>query len=283
MKSQPSATSGTEIPTVRLPTTDRPFDHRAARFRLLARVSSPLAGYLDLMAELADIQAGVWDNVAAALPMTISRLPESPGWRTTLRSIADRLSPGKAELASLLDRLRRAADDELAAWGGRVLAGDFDHTDTGIVPLVAAALQVHMTSLAARLPREDIGLPQTGSVCPVCGTLPVASLLQTGGAVHGLRYLVCGLCGCEWHRPRILCVHCGSGRDVAYFTIEAGNAAVKAEGCSACWTYLKIMDRNKDPGVDPFADDIASLALDLLMAEGGYRRLGINPLLVPRG
>ncbi|WP_367026237.1 formate dehydrogenase accessory protein FdhE [Methylococcus sp. ANG] len=283
MESNPFAGSGSEIPAVRLPPTDGPFRHRAARFRQLARSRSSLAGYLNLMADLAEIQAGLWDDAAAALPPDISRLPENPGWRATLRSIADRLKPGEPGLASLLDRIRQAADEELATWGGRLLAGDFDRTDAGIAPLVAAALQVHMTSFASRLARERIGPARTGSACPVCDALPVASLLQTGGAVHGLRYLVCSLCGCEWRRPRIQCIDCGSSKDVAYFAIEGLGEAVKAEGCGACRTYVKIMDRDKDAAIDPFADDIASLALDLLMAEEGYRRLGINPLLVPGG
>ncbi|MEW6038605.1 MAG: formate dehydrogenase accessory protein FdhE [Pseudomonadota bacterium] len=283
MESNPFAASGSEIPAVRLPPTDGPFRHRAARFRQLAHSRSSLAGYLNLMADLAEIQASLWEQAAAALPPDISRLPKNPAWRATLRSIADRLKPGEAGLGSLLDRIRQAADEELEAWGGRLMAGDFDHTDAGIAPLVAAALQVHMTSFASRLARERIGPARTGAACPVCGSLPVASLLQTGGAVHGLRYLVCGLCGCEWNRPRILCIHCGSSRDLAYFAVEGLGEAVKAEGCGACKTYLKIMDRGKDAAIDPFADDIASLALDLLMAEEGYQRLGLNPLLVPGG
>jgi FdhE protein len=56
---------------------------------------------------------------------------------------------------------------------------------------------------------------------------------------------------------------------------------VKAEACAACKTYVKIMNREKDPQVDPFADDLATLSLDVLMAEEGYQRLGFNPLLIP--
>ncbi|WP_169602650.1 formate dehydrogenase accessory protein FdhE [Methylococcus geothermalis] len=283
MENNPFAGSGTEIPVVRLPPTDGPFRHRAARFRQWADSRSSLAGYLNLMADLADVQHGLWEMAAATLPRDRSGQPGNPGWRATLRSIVDRLNPGEAGLASLLDRIRRATDEELAAWGGRVLAGDFDRIEAGIAPLVTAALQVHMTSFASRLAREEIGPAQSGTACPVCGSLPVASLLQTGGAVHGLRYLVCGLCGCEWHRPRVQCIDCGSGKDVAYFAIEGLGEAVKAEGCGDCMTYVKIMDRDKDAAIDPFADDIASLALDILMAEEGYRRLGVNPLLLPGG
>ncbi|WP_050738168.1 formate dehydrogenase accessory protein FdhE [Methylococcus capsulatus] len=283
MESNRFTGSSGEIPAVLVPPTDGPFRHRAARFRDLARSRSSLAGYLNLMAGLAEIQAGLWNDAAAALPLDMAGLPENPAWRATLRSIADRLTPGEPGLASLLNKIRQATDQELAIWGNGVLAGDFDHTDAGITPLVAAALQIHMTSFASRLEKEGLGPTRNDATCPVCGSLPVASVRQTGGAVHGLRYLVCGLCGCEWHRLRIQCTHCGSSKEVAYFAIEGGSDAVKAEGCGDCMTYVKIMDRDKDAAVDPFADDIASLAVDLLMAKEGYRRLGFNPLLVPGG
>ncbi|MGK0658023.1 hypothetical protein ACSHWI_16170, partial [Methylococcus sp. S2T] len=77
-------------------------------------------------------------------------------------------------------------------------------------------------------------------------SLPVASVGQTGGAVHGLGYLVCGLCGCEWLRLRIQCTLCGSSKEVAYFAIEGWSDAVKADGCGDCMTYVKILDLDKD-------------------------------------
>ena len=36
----------------------------------------------------------------------------------------------------------------------------------------------------------------------------------------------------------------------------------------------------EDPALEPVADDVASLALDLLVREAGYRRGGINPFLL---
>jgi FdhE protein len=35
----------------------------------------------------------------------------------------------------------------------------------------------------------------------------------------------------------------------------------------------------KDPQVEPFADDLATLGLDLLVAEAGWSRHAQNPLL----
>jgi FdhE protein len=42
---------------------------------------------------------------------------------------------------------------------------------------------------------------------------------------------------------------------------------------------MKLFDLEQRVGVEPVADDAATLALDLLMAEEGYRRIGPTPLL----
>ena len=52
-----------------------------------------------------------------------------------------------------------------------------------------------------------------------------------------------------------------------------------AESCDQCHTYRKILSQEQDVGVEPVADDLASLALDLLMGEAGYHRGSTNPLL----
>ena len=58
-----------------------------------------------------------------------------------------------------------------------------------------------------------------------------------------------------------------------------GAAAVRAESCDTCHTYRKIVYREKDANVDPVADDLATVTLDLLMTEAGYHRGSGNPLL----
>jgi FdhE protein len=57
---------------------------------------------------------------------------------------------------------------------------------------------------------------------------------------------------------------------------------VRAETCDSCKSYLKIVYSRKGP-VDPVADDLATLALDILVDEAGYARSGPNLLLVPGG
>ncbi len=106
---------------------------------------------------------------------------------------------------------------------------------------------------------------------------------------QGYRYLHCALCAAEWHMVRVLCSQCGaSGKNIAYRSLEGAasdegssveGAAVRAETCEVCRGYRKILYEEKDTGVEPVADDVASIALDLLLAEEGYHRASGNPLL----
>ena len=274
-------------PTILLP-KQKLFHHRAARFRELALTHASLAGYLNLMAELADSQHSLSGNFPdtplpdfyTEPPLDILSWQRDSAWRDALRLIVKCFGPKEGLLATILKRIRQAQDNELETWADWLLAGELESLEPGLAPFAAAALQVYWTSLASRLNADDIKQPETAYLCPVCSSLPVASVLQTGGSIQGLRYLCCGLCATEWNRPSIHCVHCGSSKEVAYFGIEGMGEAVKAEACADCKTYIKLMDREKEAGLDPVADDLASLALDILMVEEGYQRLGFNLLLI---
>jgi FdhE protein len=53
----------------------------------------------------------------------------------------------------------------------------------------------------------------------------------------------------------------------------------RAETCDDCHTYRKVFNQEHDYNVEPLADDLASLMLDLLVGEAGYQRASGNPLL----
>jgi FdhE protein len=142
-----------------------------------------------------------------------------------------------------------------------------------------AALQVHWTALASRLSRDDIRGIDIPGVCPTCGTLPVASIVRSDSRSQGLRYLHCALCATEWHMVRVTCSHCQNTKGISYQSIENGPRGIRAECCDSCHTYRKILYQEEDGAVEPVADDLASLALDLLLGEAGYHRASANPLL----
>jgi FdhE protein len=197
-----------------------------------------------------------------------------------LQALILKFPAGDEAVSKSLGRLSRAAGAELEAWAGALLTGTGAADDAGLWPFIAAALQVVQTNRSSLDDVASLARYADGEDCPACGALPVASVLKSGGGVEGRRYLHCGLCGIEWRRPRIHCVHCGSGENVSYQSIEDAGACVKAETCDACHGYIKLIAQDKTPAADPFADDIATLGLDLLLNEAGYRRLGSNFFLM---
>jgi FdhE protein len=144
---------------------------------------------------------------------------------------------------------------------------------------VAAALQVHMARVAARLDAAQL-VAVGDALCPACGSAPVASVVVGWPQAANTRYCVCPLCQTWWHYVRIRCTCCGTTKGIGYKEIEGAPGGVQAETCEECQGYVKILHQHKYPQLDPVADDIATLGLDLLVREAGYRRGAINPYLL---
>ena len=69
-------------------------------------------------------------------------------------------------------------------------------------------------------------------------------------------------------------------RDISFRSIDGGDGTVKAECCGACRGYVKVLYQQQAPALDPVADDFATLGLDLLVRELGFRRGAVNPFLL---
>ena len=77
-----------------------------------------------------------------------------------------------------------------------------------------------------------------------------------------------------------MCITCRSTGALSLRGIEGDSGAVKAEVCDDCHTYAKMLYEAKDMQIDPFADDLATLGLDMMVAEAGWARHAPNPLLL---
>ena len=97
--------------------------------------------------------------------------------------------------------------------------------------------------------------------------------MRVGGQFEGYRYLCCSLCSTQWHMVRVM-LALRDVESVAYQAIEGRSEAIKAE---TCHSYRKIFYQDKDLHVEPVADDLASLMLDVLVGEAGYARASGNP------
>lgn len=287
------------IPRITLPERQTVFAARAARLRQLAE-GNPVGDYLLLMAHLVDAQHRALQDCAAP-PATEDRIslaqthgmpplqavgwPRDPLWRRILGQLLDDVSraPGvPAEAIDVCAALRRALDDDpesLEDLAQAVLSEQDEGVDSAAAPFVMAALQVYWTDLANRFDPKQLPVASPFGVCPVCASLPVASIVRVGGQYEGYRYLCCSLCATQWHMVRVKCSHCEDVEKVAYQAIEGRTPAIKAETCDNCHTYRKIFYEDKDLYVEPVADDLASLMLDVLVGEAGYSRSSGNPLL----
>jgi len=220
-------------------------------------------------------------------PLSALAHPRDASWHADLQDIADALAdtPHAAPLRSALQGLDVPALESLA---DRVLSGETQDADAAASPLVGAALQLYFTRLAAALDVSVVQHFDVSGLCPVCATRPMASMLRVGAGRDHLRYLSCALCGTEWNLARIQCSHCQSEKSVAYLAREpaAGeprskSAPHRAETCDECHSYLKIFDQEQDPNIEPLADDLATLTLDIAVGEQGYARSGPNLLWHP--
>lgn len=274
------------------------FAERGARLRALAP-GHALEGYLRFAAALSDAQdkalRGI-GNVAVPDQQTLQRCREhglpplsvdghrrDPVWRDVLSAVAGTLNPEALppQARNVLSALAAAPVDSLESATGDLLAGAYAEVDAGWAPLIAAALQVYWVGMALRLGDAGFSPDVRYGLCPACGSHPVASVVRVGGAAQGLRYLVCSLCASEWHVVRVKCSVCASTKGIGYLGIEGASPAIKAECCDECRAYLKIFYLEKDTALDPAADDLATLALDMLVDEQGYNRAGPNLLFLP--
>ena len=284
-------------PFVRLPDPSTHFRLRAQRFAVLA-LSHDLAPYLRFMAGLAEAQHQAQDG----LPEPDMPTPEERerAWTHSMPPLNLNSFAADAALEATFDRFfalaseidmprpARIALDNLARMGHaekaemtRIMLDPAPQVGLAEHAFVAAALQAHLTRMAWRLDAERL-VPVGEGRCPACGAAPVASLIVRWSGAQGTRFCACSLCSTLWHVVRIKCVSCGSTEGVAYEAIANGFGAgqVRAETCLKCKSYLKIMLQTENPALDPVADDVATLGLDILMRDNGFRRSAVNPFLL---
>ena len=286
----------TSFPRVLLPQVSSLFSERAARLRQLAD-GNPIADYLQFAAKIVDAQQAAANAVELApldapameraqhhsMPLLPAADHVDPAWHTVLDAMLDTLAGAEglpAPLQPLISELRALSTDERNEIAQRLLQKEVAARHIGMAPFIMAALQVTYAKRAAALNAADVPYTDPATICPVCASEPVASVLRIGGKSNGHRYLHCSTCCTEWHMVRVKCSHCESTAGIHYETIEGSKDVVTAETCTECGTYRKIVNQEKDPFAEPLADDLASLMLDLLMSEQTqFQRASANPLL----
>lgn len=297
LKPDPTAIGNVATPPfARLPDPVQLFVNRASRFRQHAP-GNPLKPYLELLADLSDLQAtiqqGLPEPVLPAADLldraTSNAMPplDRAGFKPgeDFDRLYDRLTEGARalempeEAKAALDRLRGADRELRDSMVANVLTDAIPVESIAEHVFVAAAIQAHFARLAALL---DAGMlkPVGDGVCPACGGAPVSSVIVDWPSAHGTRFCTCSTCATMWNYVRAKCTLCGSTKDISFRQVEGGEGTAKAEVCESCRGYVKVFYQDKDPALDPVADDVATLGLDILVQELGYGRGGVNPFLV---
>ena len=303
------------IPRLHLPVRTGLFAERSTRLRELA-AAHPLRDFLLFTAELAGAQHELLSAHPAVTlpgpealqsaaqadrpPLPAALWPRDPQWRLGLRGMVEhllsRLAPGQA--ADAVRAVGGLDDDAIERQADRLLRGMMQGLDMAAAPVVAAGLQAYWAHLV--IATAEAGAPDgTGpflpgadpAACPCCGSAPVASVVRMDPGSGAHRYLACSLCPAQWHMVRIKCSRCQSTKGIRYrslapvapddpATVAHPRSGIEAETCDICGHYLKIVRVERDPSVEPVADDLASLSLDLLVSEAGFQRHGVNLMLL---
>jgi len=224
------------------------YQHRARRLAQLAQ-DSPLADYLKLCQILVSAQQKLaatdmgpapMIDVEAPYPLSLSQTQTAQDWLQPLQALLTELqSQVPAHLVPVLQEL---LEQSLSLY--------WSHW----APMVIA--------------RMDTNRVKQSSLCPVCGSHPVASMIVDKPR-EGLRYLHCSLCETEWHYVRAHCTCCEQSREMSIWSFDDHKANVRIESCETCKGYTKMLFTNRLPLLDAAADDIATLGLDAELSAKG--------------
>ncbi|WP_410219540.1 formate dehydrogenase accessory protein FdhE [Paracoccus sp. (in: a-proteobacteria)] len=293
----PSAIGGVpKAPLVFLPDPARLFATRSKRLSFLADSGSNLAAYLQFLADLVDLQARLAAQLSTPAPLAPDRIRIARESRmppidraalatdAELYDILDQVLTGAA-LLDMPEQARLALSAVTAApladrhWLLENVLSDQIPQDSVAPHLFAAvAVQLHLARLAATLDATQLVPIRTG-VCPSCGGRPATSSVIGVGGLDGARYAACACCQTQWNEVRLTCLCCGSTKGISYRSVETIEATVRAEVCAECDSWVKILYQNRNQSLEPVADDVASLGLDMMMKETGLRRGGFDPFL----
>ena len=280
---------------IRLPNLSTIFERRAARLQALAP-GHDLEGFLRLIAALVAAQHEALSGLPpGSMPgaaeigkaRLVQRAPLDPAiwsrdesWRVALARILDTIDPEVLPDSAKAARQSLAQADQasLESLADRFLGGSVEPGEAAQVVFVAAALQVAWTCMAALLDAGDLASETESGECPACGSPPVSGLVSPGGTKFGHRHLHCSLCATSWRYTRVRCVHCGSTDKISFRNL-AGTAYLRAECCEVCQGYSKVFYLEKARALEPLADDLASLGLDVLVGEAGFASVP-NPFVL---
>jgi FdhE protein len=240
--------------------------------------SPPQAGVIDLAADRArdKLHRGVpllrgeyvpLDNTAIqSLILDLCHVVRQSEARAgTANAIATAVEQGRLDVAALVAAV---LDAQVSAIHEQAAALQID--GELLCSLLRFSLFPALEQVAAQIAPLRMLAPWQPGYCPTCGSWPL--LGEYRGLDQG-RFLRCGLCATEWPVDRLLCPFCGC-RDhqaLGYLHIE-GDQQKRATTCEQCRCYNKTLATlTAIPPIELAVDDLATLHLDIIALERGYR------------
>lgn len=191
----------------------------------------------------------------------------SPEAAKAAEALREALATGELDPAQAMRALAVGDEALFATWREKLpttpRALDFLATSS-LWPGLNAAAQ----GLATRIPEN---LPHDHGHCPLCGSLPYISLLR---GKEGQRHGVCSFCGHQYRVRRLGCLFCDETdqNKLKQFRVQE-YPGVRVDVCESCSMYVKTLDfRELDRPLAPALDDMATIALDIVAQQQGYKR-----------
>ena len=151
-----------------------------------------------------------------------------------------------------------------------------------ILTLAMASLKPSLEANASYVKSLLESVSWSGHCCPVCGSSQAISELRRprhsdtedvmGEGAE--RILHCSFCGTEWRIARFGCTICGNAdnESLRYLHIE-GEDGHRIDVCEKCRKYIKTVNSSSiSHEVVPAVEDMATLHLDIIAEEEGYKR-----------
>lgn len=271
------------------------FEQRQKRFEALAP-GHQLEPYLKFLAALCKAQHAVQGEIPAP------PLPKSERLEAAFRNSMPPLAIGNVELdaefdecfgrllaafdladptpqtMSAIEKAKSLDNEARRQLVNAILLDEIAADDVAVHVLAAAAAQIYFSLLAARLDRDRLQRVSDGA-CPSCGGAPLGSVIVGWEGAHGTRFCTCSICATQWNVVRIKCLVCASESGIGYHSLEGSGGNISGETCESCKSYVKMLHQHKDMTLEPLADDVGSLALDLTLKREGWQRASFNPFL----
>lgn len=263
------------------------FHARAARLRQLAQ-DSFMADYLLLAGQIVQQQLHLIDTFNGAVQQQLTAqtltwpIEIDGSWQAILDPMLTQLTSAlrpvvSDDIVKVIDNISQIDQQTLQHYFHALQQNQAERVPADIAIILWSCINTLMSLIVTNTQLEWQPEANTKqSHCPLCGGAPAASLIQGSG--H--RYLHCSQCEAQWHRLRAECTQCGDSENIQLQS-ETLEDSVRAETCRHCQSYLKMLVLEKNPQLDPIADDLATIVLDQKLGEMEFYRSGFNPFLLP--